>query len=263
MRSENSQKSLQSKFQEHQDKLQVSRGDNVGAVKAADVVILAVDPADVAKTLTQGGLKEALGTKLVISVVAGYTRQALESTLYGSPTTAENQGGRASFLRTLPNIAALASAGLTAIEIPDEAPLAAEEHVALAESVFAAIGKTAQIHPRLMDATTAVAGSTPAFFAIICDALVDASVAVGMPRATAETMIFQSMQGTAALLQSGLSTGQLRDQGTSPEGCTIGGVMVLEENAVRGHVGRALREAVTLAREMGKVEHVNDTRHLA
>lgn len=255
---ETSQRSLESKFAQHSDKFSVRRGDNIGAVQQSDVVILAADPADIEHVLTQPGLREALKGKLLISVAAGWTRQKLEATLYGDATTAENQSGRAWVLRTLPNIAALASQGLTAIEISE--PALAEEHLKLAESIFQSIGKTVQIPSKLMDATTAVAGSTPAFFSIICDALIDASVAVGVPRHLARTMVVQSMQGTASLLQDGLSTGQLRDQGTSAEGCTIGGVMVLEENAVRGHVGRALREAVTIARQMGTVEHVNDTR---
>ncbi|KAF3759890.1 hypothetical protein M406DRAFT_51667, partial [Cryphonectria parasitica EP155] len=113
----------------------------------------------------------------------------------------------------------------------------------------------------LINAFTAVGGSTPTFFAAICDALVDAAVAVGMPRDLANTMIFQSMHCTAALLQSGVHTGVLKDQGTSPKGCTIGGLMVLEETGVRGHLGRGLREALTTARRMGSESHVSDTRH--
>ena len=73
-------------------------------------------------------------------------------------------------------------------------------------------------------------------------------------------MIYQSMRGTAEMLQSGIHPGVLKDQGTSPEGCTIGGLMVLEEAGVRGSLGKALREAVSIARLMGSVEHVNDTR---
>lgn len=116
-----------------------------------------------------------------------------------------------------------------------------------------------------MDATTAVGGSTPAFWAIICDAFIDAAVAVGLPRDIAQAQIYQSMAGTAAMLQSGIHPGVLRDQGTSPEGCTIGGIMVMEEAGVRGGLGKALREAVTIARAMGRgggEVHVNDTRRL-
>jgi pyrroline-5-carboxylate reductase len=111
-----------------------------------------------------------------------------------------------------------------------------------------------------MDATTAVAGSTPAMFSVIVDALTDAAVAVGVPRNLAHTMIFQAMQGTATMLQSGIHPALLKDQGTSPEGCTIGGLMTMEEAGVRGHVGKALREAVTIARLMDGTRHVNDTR---
>lgn len=130
----------------------------------------------------------------------------------------------------------------------------------LTDRIFQRVGRTVRVPPRLMAATTAVAGSTPAFFAIVCDALVDASVAVGVPRDVASAMVFQSMAGSAAMLQGGVHPGVLKDRGTSPEGCTIGGVMVLEEGGVRGHLGRALREAVTVARLMGAREHLNDTR---
>jgi pyrroline-5-carboxylate reductase len=77
----------------------------------------------------------------------------------------------------------------------------------------------------------------------------------------AHVMTFQAMQGTASLLRSGIHPALLKDQGTSPEGCTIGGLMVMEEAGVRGHIGRALREAVTIARRMDSDPHVNDTRH--
>lgn len=73
-------------------------------------------------------------------------------------------------------------------------------------------------------------------------------------------MIYQSMMSTAAQLQSGVHPRVLKDHGTSPEGCTIGGPIVMEEGAVRGHMGRALREAVTIARRMDGDAHVSDTR---
>jgi pyrroline-5-carboxylate reductase len=240
------------------DKLSVRINDNVAAAQEADIIILGVDPADLQGVLKQPGLCAALSEKLVISIAAGWTGAKIEETLYGDKTTAENQAGRAWILRALPNIAASVSQSLTAIAVSE--PKLPDQHLQLAESILQRIGQTVQVPPSLMDATTAVAGSTPAFFSIICDALIDASVAVGMPRATARQMIFQSMKGTAKMLQSGVHTGVLRDQGTCPEGCTIAGIMVLEENAVRGHVGKALREAVTVTRLMENVRHVNDTR---
>ncbi|KAJ6151289.1 hypothetical protein N7470_007883 [Penicillium chermesinum] len=258
VRSPQSEEKLLSRFSAEKQRLQISRSNNVKAVQESDVIILGVDPADIEKVLKQDGLREALTNKLLISIAAGWTRQKLEETIYGSATTERNTSGRAWVVRTLPNIAAQVSQSLTAIEV--SAPAVPERYLQITTAIFERIGRAVQIEPRLMNATTAVGGSTPAFFAVICDALIDAAVAVGVPRDLAGTMIFQSMQGTATMLQSGVHPSILRDQGTSPEGCTIGGLMVLEEGAVRGHVGRALREAVTLARLMETQSHVNDTR---
>ncbi|CDM27307.1 hypothetical protein DTO013E5_4474 [Penicillium roqueforti] len=259
VRSANSEKRLSERFAESLDKISISRGNNVQAVQTADVIILGADPADIEAILVQPGLREALTDKLIISIAAGWTRQKLEITIYGSPTTNDNTAGRAWVVRTLPNIAAQVSQSLTAIETSE--PALPERYLQITTTIFEQIGKAVHVDPRLMNATTAVGGSTPAFFAVICDAMIDAAVAVGMPRDLAHTMIFQSMQGTATMLQSGIHPALLKDQGTSSEGCTIGGLMVMEEAGVRGHVGRALREAVTLARLMETTPHVNDTRH--
>ncbi|KAK1622532.1 pyrroline-5-carboxylate reductase [Colletotrichum phormii] len=259
VRSEKSEEALKARFSSAGDQLVVSRGDNIAALQRSDVVVLGVDPADVEEVLSKPGTKEALKDKLLISVAAGWTRGKLEATIYGSETTSENTEGRAWVIRTLPNIAAMVSQSLTAIEISE--PAVPAKYTELTEAIFNKIGKTVKIAPKLMNATTAVGGSTPAFFAVIADALIDASIAVGVPRDLAQTMIFQSMLGSATLMQNGLQRGSLRDQGTSPEGCTIGGLMVLEEGAVRGHLGKALREAVTVARLMGSDPHPNDTRH--
>ncbi|KAJ0421735.1 pyrroline-5-carboxylate reductase dimerization-domain-containing protein [Aspergillus carlsbadensis] len=258
VQSESSKQRLTGQFPESSS-LTVSIGDNVTAVQQSSVTILALDPSIIETGLRQPGLREALSNKLLISVAAGWTRQKLEETIYGITASPSENENRAFIIRTLPNIAALVSQSLTAIEIEPSREIP-PHHLTLTDNIFSRVGKTIQIPPSLIDATTAVAGSTPAMFAVIVDAMIDAAVAVGVPRNMAHTMIFQSMQGTATMLQSGVHPALLRDQGTSPEGCTIGGLMVMEENGVRGHVGRALREAVTLARRMDGVRHVNDTR---
>ncbi|KAF4442350.1 pyrroline-5-carboxylate reductase [Fusarium austroafricanum] len=260
VRSEASEKKLFEQFAEYTDILAVSRGDNVGAVRQGDVIVLGVDPADIADVLAEDGMPDALSGKPLISVAAGWTKEKLEAAIYESETTPDNYRGRAWVIRTLPNIACMVSEGLIAIEKSPSQPAVPKEYLDLTRDLFNTIGRTVEVPPRLMNATTAVGGSTPAFWAVICDAFIDASVAVGVPRADAQTMIYQSMRGSAAMLQSGLQPGDLRDQGTSPEGCTIGGIMVLEEAGVRGHLGRALREAVTTARLMETTTHVNDTR---
>ncbi|OJJ42307.1 hypothetical protein ASPZODRAFT_155407 [Penicilliopsis zonata CBS 506.65] len=224
-----------------------------GAVQGADVVLLALPPGAIEAALTAPEIHSALADKLLISVAAGWTRQRLESVL-GSSSTER----RLWVVRTLPNIAALVGESLTAVE--DDQPDLPGPYMEIVDGLFGRVGAVMHLPPSQMDAVTAVAGSTPAFFAVIVDAMVDAAVAVGVPRPAAQTMVFQAMRGTAGLLQSGVHPALLKDQGTAPEGCTMGGLMVLEEAAVRGSVGRALREAVTVARRMDGVRHVNDTR---
>ncbi|GFF98794.1 pyrroline-5-carboxylate reductase [Aspergillus udagawae] len=258
IQSQTSELRLASQFPQYAEKFLIYRDNNVDAMRDSDVIILALDPSRIEAELTLPGLRDALANKLLISVAAGWTRQKLETTLYGSAITSGNTDGRAWVVRTLPNTAALVSQSLTAIEISE--PTVPEASLRVIDLIFGKLGKTVHIPPSLMDATTAVAGSTPAMFAVIVDAMIDAAVAVGMPRDMAHVMIFQAMQGTASLLQSGVHPALLKDQGTSPEGCTIGGLMTMEDAGVRGHVGRALREAVTVARRMDGTSHVNDTK---
>jgi pyrroline-5-carboxylate reductase len=262
VQSERSEQRLAGLFTQHLEsgKLIISRRNNPDAVTSSDIVLLGVDPADVEETLKQEGLAQALKSKLLISLAAGWTRDSLENILL-SVGASSDQKEKTWVIRTLPNIAAQVSESLTAIEDPDKN--IPDHYLKTTEAIFNQVGETVRIAPRLMNAATAVGGSTPAFFSVICDALIDASVAVGVPRASAQAMIYQSMKGTAVMLQSGVHPGVLKDQGTSPEGCTIGGLMVLEEAGVRGHLGKALREAVTIARLMGsgkENQHVNDTR---
>ncbi|OAA50777.1 pyrroline-5-carboxylate reductase [Beauveria brongniartii RCEF 3172] len=229
--------------------------EGVAAVQESDVVILGIDPADVAAVLQEPGFRTALDEKLLISIAAGWPSDRIEDILYGSDASGQ---GQAHVLRALPNIAASVGQSFTALAVSAECSIP-EQHIALAQDIFARVGQTARVPPSLMEATTAVAGSTPAMFAVLCDALIDASVAVGMPRQTAEAMVVQSMRGSAELLQSGgMSCATLRDAGTSPEGCTMAAIMVKEERGVRDAVCRALREAVTAARRMESVQHVND-----
>ncbi|KAM3472501.1 hypothetical protein MY5147_005258 [Beauveria neobassiana] len=255
VRTEASKRKLNEAFGKQLSVLLANEG--VAAVRESDVVMLGVDPADVGAVLQKPGFRKALGEKLLISLAAGWPSTRIEEILYGK--TASGQG-HAHILRALPNIAASVGQSFTALAVSAECSIP-EQRIALAERIFARVGQTARVPPSLMEATTAVAGSTPAMFAVLCDALIDASVAVGMPRQMAEAMVVQSMRGSAELLlqSGGMSCATLRDAGTSPEGCTMAAIMVMEERGVRGAVGRALREAVTAARRMDSVQHVNDT----
>ncbi|KAH0556390.1 Pyrroline-5-carboxylate reductase [Trichoglossum hirsutum] len=112
-----------------------------------------------------------------------------------------------------------------------------------------------------MDASTALCGSGPAFFALILEAIADGAVAMGLPRAEAQLMAAQTMKGTAGMVLGGEHPALVREKVGTPGGCTIGGLLVLEEGRVRGTVARAVREATVVAGQLGRgVQGVNGTR---
>lgn len=204
------------------------------------------------------GFTDALAGKLLISIVAGWTRQQLETALYGSETAVENAQTRAWVLRAMPNVAALVKESVTGIEVSEPSPPA--HCLEVASSMFSKIGTVVHLPPHLLDAATAVCGSTPAFFAIICEALIDGAVAMEMPRLQAHGMIYQATKGTAAILQGGEHPAVLKEKCTSPGGCTVGAIMGLEQAGVRGIVARALRESTTIAGLLGQhIAKVNAT----
>jgi len=131
----------------------------------------------------------------------------------------------------------------------------------LIDWIFTRIGKVVHLPSGNMDACTALCGSGPAFMALVMDAMADGGVAMGIPRKEAQIMAAQTMKGTSQLVLKGEHPAVLKDKVTTPGGCTIGGLMVLEEKGVRGAVSRAIREATVVASQLGAgVKGVNGTR---
>ena len=112
-----------------------------------------------------------------------------------------------------------------------------------------------------MDVSTALCGSGPAFYALVLEAMADGAVAMGMPRAEAQLMAAQTMKGTAGMVLNGEHPAMVREKVSTPGGCTIGGLLVLEEGRVRGTVARSVREATVVASQLGMgLKGVNGTR---
>lgn len=102
-----------------------------------------------------------------------------------------------------------------------------------------------------MDACTALCGSGPAFYALMIEAMADGGVMMGLPRAEAQMMAAQTMQGTGRMVLSGQHPAIIREQVSTPAGCTIGGLLVLEDGRVRSTVARGIQEATRVAAGLG------------
>lgn len=211
------------------DRFGVSTPDLAEAVRAADTVLIMVKPYHVDDLLPRLQLTVE---QLVISVVGGISTTQIESGL--TPKTP--------VVRAMPNTAASVGEAMTAISAGS---FAEEIHLQRAESLLRAVGKVARVPETQMNAITAFSGSGPAFFFYFAEALIDAGVLLGLPRALSEEMVIQTAVGAAAMLRdSGDDPVSLRAAVSSPGGTTITAIRELEKAGLRG--------AVMVATEAGR-----------
>ena len=211
--------------------------DNAQTAREAEYLVLAVKPQFLAEAI--GEIRDAVGEGTVIlSLAPGKTLAWLE----------EQFGRPLHIVRTMPNTPAMAGEGMTAL-CPNGA--VTEEEKAGAEKIFGSVGKTAFVPENLMDTVTGVSGSSPAYVFLFIEALADAAVEGGMPRAQAYTFAAQSVLGSARLaLESGKHPAELKDMVCSPGGTTIEAVRVLEKNGFRSAVIEATAACIEKSRNM-------------
>ena len=175
---------------------------------------------------------------LVISIAAGKTIAWIEQAFHKE----------IKLVRCMPNTPALVGEGCTGVCVNSR--VSAEE-TALSLKLMESFGRASLVPESLMDAVGAVSGSSPAFVFMFIEAMADAAVAAGMPRAQAYEFAAQAVYGSSKLvLESGKHPGELKDMVCSPGGTTIQGVRVLEENGMRGAVIDALRAVVEQTRKL-------------
>ncbi|MDP9094933.1 MAG: pyrroline-5-carboxylate reductase [Actinomycetota bacterium] len=212
--------------------------DPLAAVAAAATLVLAVKPQDIDVLLQQ--IRPAVGTgHVVVSVAAGVTTSHIEAAL--APGVA--------VVRCMPNTPALVDEAMTAVSAGAHAD---EEHLALAESLLASVGRVVRVPESQLDAVTALSGSGPAYFFFLVEAMIDAGILLGLPRALAAELIVQTAIGSAVMLRdSGEHPVQLREAVTSPGGTTIAAIRELEVHGVRAALLAAIEAACLRSRELG------------
>jgi pyrroline-5-carboxylate reductase len=150
----------------------------------------------------------------------------------------------------MPNTPALVGAGVTAI---CRGRFVSDAQLALAELIFATVGRTVIVDEKHMDAVTGLSGSGPAFLYIILEALAEAGVNVGLPRDIATLLAAQTTFGAAKMvLETGSHPALLKDEVTTPAGCTVEGILELEEGGLRVTLIKAVKRATERARELAR-----------
>ncbi len=208
------------------------------AVADADVVVVAVKPSDVASVL-QAAETALPPQALVLSIAAGVRVATIEAEVPGRPV-----------VRAMPNTPAVVRQGAAAIAPGSKADAA---HLETAERILGALGIVVRVPERLLDAVTGLSGSGPAYLFLLAEALVEAGVLEGLPRATAAALVTQTLLGASTLLAEGeLGAEALRAAVTSPGGTTAAGLRALEDRGFRAAVLDAVAEATRRSRELGQ-----------
>lgn len=216
----------------------VTTTDNLEAVAEADLVLLCVKPQVVGEVLDE--IAQAIGPRqVVVSIAAGIRTGQIE----------EHLGAGVPVIRAMPNTASLIGAGMTAICAGSSAT---EDHLAVTRKIFDAVGRTAVLDEKYFDAITGLAASGPAFVYIIIEALAEGGVKVGLPRSIATEAAAQACLGAAKMvLETGAHPALLKDDVTTPAGCTMDGILTLEEGGLRVTLIKAVVEATRRSKELG------------
>ena len=211
--------------------------DNLAAARQADVILLGVKPMQVPAVI--GEILPALNpSKLVLSFAASVKTRAIE----------DAAGCELAVIRAMPNTPALLSAGATAL---CSGRFVTPQQIALAQRIFSTVGRTVVVDEKHMDAVTGLSGSGPAFLYIIIEALAEAGVNVGLPRDVATLLAAQTAYGSARMvLETGYHPALLKDAVTTPAGCTVDGILALEEGGLRATLIKAVKRATERAREL-------------
>lgn len=212
--------------------------ENREVAGVADVVVLAVKPQILLGVLDE--IAGEIGDALVISLAAGVPLGGIESRL--AP------GARV--IRAMPNTPVVVESGATALAAGSRASASDFE---LAKRLFDAVGITAIVDESQLDAVTALSGSGPAYVFLMIEALSDAGVKAGLPRAVSQLLAAQTLLGSARLLlETGDHPAKLREMVTSPGGTAITGLYVLEERGLRAAIIAAVEAAAKRSRELGE-----------
>lgn len=215
-------------------------GSNVELVEKSDVIILSVKPhqahavaAEIAPKLKK--------SHLLISVCASVTTEELELWT----------GSRCAIVRAMPNTPALVGDGMTVLCAGSKV---SRDQLDRARFIFDSVGKTEILEESLFDGVTGLSGCGPAYAYLMIEALSEAGVKVGIPRRTATLLAAQTLLGASKMVLSRTEShpAALKDEVTTPAGCTIDGLMALEEGKLRVTLIKAVLAATSRSRKLKK-----------
>lgn len=211
--------------------------DNRAAARDADIIFVCVKPQVVDEVIEQ--IRSSVTkNQIIISVAASVPTSRIEQGLKRAVPV----------VRAMPNTPCVLGVGMTAL---CKGKFATAKHLEMASALFDVVGRTVVVDEKHMDAVTGLSASGPAFIYIILESLAEAGVKVGLPRDIATLLAAQTTLGAATVvLETGDHPALLKDAVTTPAGCTIDGIMELEEGKLRVTLIKAVVKAAQRAKEL-------------
>ncbi len=211
--------------------------NNLEAVRNSDLILLGVKPFQVPELIAE--IRPALTRdKTLISFAASVKTRAIE----------EATGLEIAVIRAMPNTPSALGAGAAAL---CRGRFVSPQQMELAERIFETVGRTVTVDEKHMDAVTGLSASGPAYIYIIIEALAEAGVKVGLSRDVATQLAAQTTLGAAKMvLETGYHPAMLKDAVTTPAGCTIDGILELEEGGLRVTLIKAVMRATERAKQL-------------
>jgi pyrroline-5-carboxylate reductase len=212
--------------------------DNKETAQKSDILFLCVKPQFLYFVIDE--IKNSVSDNTVIvSIAAGQSIEKISGAF----------GKAIKLIRVMPNTPSLVGEGMAALT-PNEN--VTESEVKSVLEIFASFGRGEVVSENLMDAVTAVSGSSPAYVFMLIEAMADAAVIGGMPREKAYTFAAQAVLGSAKMvLETGKHPAELKDMVCSPAGTTIDAVAVLEKTSFRSSVIEAMKSCMEKSKNLG------------
>lgn len=208
-------------------------------VKKSDYIILCIKPQGFSSLLEKIKAVEGYESKVYISIAAGISIDFIKSIL-----------GDVKVIRTMPNLALTVGEGMTVISACDKV---LPNEMDFADKLFSSAGKTLKVSEKLIDHSTAISGSGPAYVFMFMEALADAAVKGGISREDAYLLSSQTLLGSAVMqMKTGSHPAELKDMVCSPGGTTIEAVASLEKDGFRTAIISAVDACSKKAKSMQK-----------
>jgi len=208
---------------------------NEKAVKAADIIVLAVKPQLMGIVLKKIG-PHVRRNQLVVSIAAGIKTKSIKKFV-----------GKASVVRVMPNNPCLIGEGVCAIA-------GSASNKKIVESIFSSVSEVVYLDESQMDAVTAVSGSGPAFVYYLAEAFIEGAKKAGLKGQVAEKLTMRTLIGAAkTLIETGESPERLRAMVASPGGTTLAGLKVLSKYKFKKALVSAIMSATKRSGQLGKV----------